>query len=87
MVPAFAEMTYLRSLIWQAKPMGPDACLYKQSQFRRLGDGPEDRDIPPIHYSVVPPFRAKQTQFRAGQKEGQVPRGEGVVTNGTRERL
>jgi hypothetical protein len=26
---------------------------------------------------MIPPFRAKQTQFRAGQKEGQVPCGYG----------
>jgi len=43
--------------------MGPDACLYKQSQSHRLGDGPEGPDTPPCHYSIIPPFCAKQTQF------------------------
>jgi hypothetical protein len=32
-------------------------------------------DTPLLQYSIIPPFRAKQTQFRAGQKEGQVPCG------------
>jgi hypothetical protein len=31
--------------------------------------------IPLFYCSIIPPFRAKQTQFRAGQKEGQVPGG------------
>jgi hypothetical protein len=48
--------------------MGPDACLYKQSQFHRLGDGQEGRGIAPFHYSIVPPSQsdadcAKQSQF------------------------
>jgi hypothetical protein len=48
--------------------MWRDACLYKQSQSHRLGAGREGRDVPPIHYSIIPPFqsdgeRAKQSQL------------------------
>ncbi len=32
-------------------------------------------DTPLFHYSIVPPFRAKQTQSRGGPNEGQVPCG------------
>jgi hypothetical protein len=46
----------------------PKTYRTKQSQSHRLGDGPEGRDIPPIHYSIIPPFqsdadRGKQSQF------------------------
>jgi hypothetical protein len=51
-------MTCLRLTIWRTKPTGPDACLYKQSQSHRLGDGPEGPDIPPFHYSIIPPFQS-----------------------------
>ena len=33
------------------------------------------RHTPLFYCSIIPPFRAKQTQFRAGPKEGQVPCG------------
>jgi hypothetical protein len=61
--------------------MWRDACLYKQSQSHRLGAGREGRDIPPIHYSIIPPFqsdgeRAKQSQSHrlgAGREGRDVP--------------
>jgi hypothetical protein len=30
----------------------------KQSQFHRLEDGQDGRDIPPFHYSIIPPFQS-----------------------------